>query len=224
MWHQLRSISPVASTIPKRPTGDAACTVTAAVRAPVAAAASSAAIVAPVPPSWLIPTASPPRCGASDASNAWRATTLPGCPAPRIPARVAASATIAANARAPCSLVPQPVTTTGPPFSSAPRIAVASRPAGVSRPGASRRGGTPGAPELRRTTPSRRSTRPARAGSAAIISVIHQGGPSRGMGWGRKAHGSGGPDSVASGSGWAVTEGSNGGGVSMAPMIGSAAG
>ena len=37
-------------------------------------------------------------------------------------------------------------------------------------------------------------------------------------------HGAGGPESVASGSGWARTLGSNGGGSSMAPMIGSTAG
>ena len=195
MWHQLWSSSPVATHDPERPIGEAGWTVTAAVRAPAATAASSAAIVAAVPPSWVTPMTSPPRCGASAASNAWAASRLPGWPAPRIPARVAASEMIVANARAPCSLVPQPVTTTGAPFSSVPRIAVASRPAGVSRPGASRRGGTPGAPELRRSTPSRRRIRPARAGSAAIISVMWQGGPSRLLGWGRKSHGSGGPGS-----------------------------
>ena len=131
---------------------------------------------------------------------------------------------MAANAIAPCSLVPHPVTTTGSPAWRAARIATARRPADVSRPGASSFGGTPGTPELRRTTPRRRSTRPDSAGSAAIISVIHHGGPSRCAGAGSVAHGAGGPDSVASGSGWARTVGSNGGGSSMPPMIGSTTG
>ena len=116
------------------------------------------------------------------------------------------------------------MTITGSPASMAARIAAAIRPAGVSRPGASGVAGTRGAPDATSRAPSLRRTRPASAGSAAIISVIHHGGPSRCSGWGRKAHGSGGPDSGASGSGWLGTSGSNGLGGSMTPMIGSARG
>ena len=67
VWHQLRSISTVATTtsVPAA-AGEAALPVINAVRAPAARLAAIAAIVAVVAPSWLMPTTSPSACGSSE--------------------------------------------------------------------------------------------------------------------------------------------------------------
>ena len=93
-----------------------------------------------------------------------------------------ASRRISAAATAPCSEVPQPVSTTGSPASRAAVIAVASRAA--AEPVAA----------------SRSRMRPVMAGSAAIISVMWNGAVPRRLGISVEAHGSGGPGSGAVGS------------------------
>ena len=133
-----------------------------AIAAPRARAASIAAIVAAVPPSWLIPMTRPPDGGSCASSKAWAATG----PQPGSPAARHASRRIAATPIAACSDVPQPVTTTGPPDVAATRRASARAAALPS-------------------AMTRRPIRAASAGSAATISAIAHGGASRMAGIGR---------------------------------------
>ncbi len=144
------------------PAVEAALPVITAVLAPRSRAAAMAAIVAPVPPSWLMPITSPPAGGSSASSNAWALTgPLPGRPAARHP-----SARMAATPIAACSEVPHPVTVTGAPAAAASRIAAANAAAEPS-------------------AMSRSTIRAATAGCAAMDSVVAHGGPGRTTGMGR---------------------------------------
>jgi hypothetical protein len=102
------------------------------------------------PASWEIATTRPPLGGASEVSNASRAASVaPG----------AASPTMARAARAACSLVPQPVKSTGWSASIAAWIR-----------------------DARRTAASLPAIRAGSSGSAQIISSVIQGGPARSSG------------------------------------------
>ena len=162
MWHQPWSSSSVSTTMSARaPAGDRPLTVITAVDRPASRATRSAALVAPVAPSCETPMTRPRAGGASDSSNACSALTV----APGSPTSPAASRRISAAASAPCSEVPQPVMMTGSPAASVARMASARSDA------------EPAAAE------SRPSSRRARAGSAAIISVMWIRRPGRR--WGR---------------------------------------
>jgi len=118
--------------------------VTSAVGRPAARAAFSASTVAQVPPSWETAITEPSCGGSSDSSNASRGV-----------AGVPASDRIAAIAIEACSLVPQPVTVTGPGPRSSSATSVVSTVCAI-----------------------RSST----SGSLLIISCITHGGASRSSG------------------------------------------
>ena len=155
-----------------------------AVRAPAARAAVSAAFVAVVAPSCEIPMTSPLDGGSWASSNAWAAVTswCAEWPGARTSDDRTASRTISATAKAACSDVPHPVTVTGVPLRMARRTAVARSAAALRRPA------------------WLAMIRAASAGSAAIISVMWNGGPSRCDGISVEAQGSGAPGRGAVGS------------------------
>ena len=150
MWHQLWSSSSVARTRSDAAApGERSETVTSATCAPASCADVIARFVAQVAPSCEIAINKPPAWGSSAASNAWTAISAgSGASSP------SAARTISAKPRAPCSLVPQPVTTIGAPAFAVLRMRSASRAAGPAG------------------SANRLSRRSAIAGSAAIISVM----------------------------------------------------
>ena len=184
VWHQLWSSSSVATTRSAAAApGDRSDTVTMAIWAPASWARVMALLVAHVAPSWEMPMSSPPPCGSSAASNAWAATMLPSGPLSPSPSR-----TISTKPWAPCSLVPQPTTTMGSRVRAVDRMSSARRAAGLAG------------------SASRPSSRSAKAGSAAIISVMRYGGPGRDSGVEVARQGSGGPGRGRSASlSWGLT-------------------
>ena len=150
-------------------------TVMSAVRDPAARAACSAAFVAVVAPSCETPMTRPRRGVQGQLEGLGRDRT-------RWPPLRNSERRIAATAWAAWSDVPHPVTMTGLP---APMASATSRASSAAAPAGSAR---------------RTMSRSAMAGSAAIMSVMWYGGPSRQLGWELEAHGSGGPGSGASGS------------------------